>query len=140
MNQPPLDVLSGYIVVGSYMLSPSIVTIDDTDWNEPVLVWLTICMPTGSGKSSLFRHKCHVTDNDPSWMFDDVSFKKIGALMSKNSGRLLGLYDELSAFLAQINLYRGRGLSDSHKLAIFLQLYNGHQWRRDTGKEYTLMY
>ena len=47
--------------------------------------------------------------------------------MSKNSGRLLGLYDELSAFLAQINLYRGRGLSDSCELAMFLQLYNGHQ-------------
>lgn len=58
--------------------------------------------------------------------------------MSNNSGRLLGLYDELSAFLAQINLYHGRGLSDSHELAIFLQLYNGHQWRRDTGKECTL--
>ena len=60
---------------------------------------------------------------------------KMGALMSENSGRLLGLYDELSAFLAQINLYRGRGLSDSHELAMFLQLYNGHQWRRDTGKK-----
>ena len=67
-------------------------------------------------------------------MFDDASFAKMGVLMSENSGRLLGLYDELSAFLAQINLYRGRGLSDSHELAILLQLYNRHQWRRDTGK------
>ena len=73
-------------------------------------------------------------------MFDDASFEKMGALMSENSGRLLGLYDKLSAFLAQINLYRGRGLSDSHKLAIFLQLYNGHQWRRDTGKKCTPTY
>ena len=47
-------------------------------------------------------------------MFDDTSFEKMGALMSENSGRLLALYDELSAFLAQINLYRGRGLSDCH--------------------------
>ena len=61
-------------------------------------------------------------------MFDDTSFEKMGALMSENSGRLLALYDELSAFLAQINLYRGRGLSDCHELAIFLQLYNRHQW------------
>ena len=138
MNLPPLAVLSGYIIVGSYMLSPSVVTIEDTDWNEPVLVWLTICMPTGSGKSNLFHHlfsiirnACHkynVTDDDPSWMFDDASFEKMGALMSENSGRLLRLYNELSAFLAQINLYHGRGLSDSHELAIFLQLYNGHQW------------
>ena len=57
----------------------------------------------------------------------------MGALMNENSARLLGLYDELSAFLTQINLYRGRGLSDSHELALFLQLFNGHPWRRDTG-------
>ncbi len=57
----------------------------------------------------------------------------MGALMNDNSARLLGFYDELSAFLSQINLYRGRGLSDSHELALFLQLYNGHPWRRDTG-------
>ena len=131
MNLLPLAILSGYIIIGSCILSPSIVMIDDTDWREPILVWLTICMPTGSRKSSLFRHlfnilqnfcrKYNVNDDHPSTML------QMGALMSENSGRLLGLYDELSAFLAQINLYRGRGLSDSHELAMFLQLYNGHQ-------------
>lgn len=35
----------------------------------------------------------------------------------------VGLYDELSSFLTQINLYKGRGLSDSHDLSLFLQLY-----------------
>ena len=48
-------------------------------------------------------------------------------------GRLLGLYDELSAFLSQLNLYRGKGLTLSHELALFLQLYNGHSWIRATG-------
>ena len=115
MNLPPLAVLSGYIVLGGYMLSPSVVKVDGTDRSEPVLIWLTICMPTGSGKSSLFHHlfsilqnvcsKCGVTDEDPSWIFDDASFEKMGALMNENSGRLLGFYDELSAFLTQINLY-----------------------------------
>ena len=40
MNLPPLAVLSGYIIAGSCMLSPSVVTIEDTDWNKPMLVWL----------------------------------------------------------------------------------------------------
>ena len=31
MNLPPLAVLSGYIIVESYMLSPSVITIEDTD-------------------------------------------------------------------------------------------------------------
>ena len=44
-----------------------------------------------------------------------------------------GLYGSVWLY-DQINLYRGRGLSDSHELSLFLQLYNGHPWRRDTGK------
>ncbi len=126
------------------MLSPAVVEVPGTDWVEPVLVWMTIAMPTGSGKLTLFRHiyknlgalraKCMQNDEeDPSWVFDDGSFEKMGALMHSNSARLLGFYDEMSAFLSQINLYRGKGLSDSHELALFLQLYNGHPWRRDTG-------
>ena len=47
---------------------------------------------------------------------------------------VLGLYDELSSFLTQINLYGGKGISDSHDTATFLMLYNGHPWTRHTGK------
>lgn len=142
MNLPSTAILCGYIVIGSCVLSPSIVKVPGTDWSEPVLVWLTVSMPTGSGKSTLFKHlysllndiraECGVSSDDPSWVFDDGTFEKMGALMSENSCRLIGFYDELSAFLTQINLYRGRGLSDSHEMALFLQLYNGHPWRRDT--------
>ena len=131
-------------VLGSFVLSPSVVKVPGTDWTEPVLAWLTVSMPTGSGKSTLFRHlysmmqeirvMCGVTDEEPTWVFDDATFEKMGALMSENSCRLLGFYDEMSAFLTQINLYRGQGLSDSHELSLFLQLYNAHPWRRDTGQ------
>ena len=140
MNIPASAVLCSYVTLGSFILSPSVVEIPETDWTEPVLVWQTICMPT---KSTVFRHiykiiqniqfKLGFTDEEPSWTFDDASFKKMGALMNANSCRLLGFYDELSSFLTQINLYRGRTLSDTHELALFLQLYNGHPWRRDTG-------
>ena len=46
----------------------------------------------------------------------------------------IGLYDELSTFLSQLNLYRGKGLNLSHELALFLQLYNGSAWTRNTGE------
>lgn len=144
LNLPPTAVLSGYLILGSYVLSPAVVKVLDTDWGEPVLLWLTVCMPTGSGKSSLFRHlidllrriqkKCGVNERDPEWLVDDATFEKMGSLMSENSGRLLGLYDELSAFLSQIRLYRGGGLSESHELSQFLQLSSGNHWRRDTGR------
>jgi hypothetical protein len=142
-NLSPTAVLCGYLIIGSYVLSPAIVEVEGTDWTEPVLLWLTVCMPTGSGKSSLFRHllsvlnniqcKCGINERDPEWLVDDATFEKMGSLMYENSGRLLGIYDELSAFLSQIKLYRAGGLSESHELALFLQLFSGHRWRRDTG-------
>ena len=54
----------------------------------------------------------------------------MGVLMTENSGRLLGLYDEMSAFLTKIKLYSSRGLTDSHKWAMF---YNANPWTRTTG-------
>ena len=54
----------------------------------------------------------------------------MGALMLKNDNKLMGLYDELSTFMAQINIYRGKGLIESHDLATFLSLYNAKSWNR----------
>lgn len=53
--------------------------------------------------------------------------------MAANDGRLLGLYDEMSSFLGKLNLCRGKGICDSHKLAVFLELYNANAWSRSTG-------
>ena len=65
-------------------MSPSIIEVTGTDWKEPILVWLTVCMQSGGGKSTLFRHiyklierirsELHLKDNDPSWVFEDASF------------------------------------------------------------------
>ena len=68
-----------------------------------------------------------------SWLLDDQSFEKMGDLMHQNHWKLLGLYDELPMFLSLVNIFKGRGLSDSHELAIFLQLYGGDPWVRRTG-------
>ena len=98
-------------------------------------------MPTGSGKTPLCGfltnlldqvHSCTETDEDTPWMVDDASMEKMGAMMANNGSKLLGLY-ELSTFLTQINVYRGKGISDSHDLSAFLSLYNGKSWNRDTG-------
>ena len=110
---------------------------------EPVLLWISICMPTGSGKSSLCkllkkmvkdaRSQCGLNDG-PLWMMDDQSFEKMGELMEENHWKLLGLYDELPMFLSQVNICRGRALVDSQQVAIFLQLYGADAWIRKTGK------
>ena len=73
------------------------------------------------------------TDAHPAWVMQDATFEKMGALMAENGGRLLGMYDELSAFLSKIKLYSNRDLTDSHELAVFLELFNANLWKRTTG-------
>ena len=114
-----------------------------TEWVEPVLLWVSIGMPTGSGKSPLFKYlltllrkervRCGLDETSPALQLEEATFEKMGAMMAKNHSKLLGLYDELSTFLTRINLFKSRGISDSHDLALFLQLYNGHPWARRTG-------
>jgi len=140
---PPTAVLGGLVIITSYMASPAVVMVPGTNWSEPALVWLCINMPTGSTKSALYQYlhgiitqvrtACGYASRDPAWLLGDASCEKMGDLMAANGGRLLGLYDELSTFLTQLNLYRGKGLTLTHELAVFLQLFNGHSWTRTTG-------
>ena len=39
----------------SFVLSPAVVTVPGTDWVEPTLLWLTISMPTGSRKTTIYQ-------------------------------------------------------------------------------------
>ena len=80
------------------------------------------------------RTQCE-EDEGPFWLSDDQSFEKLGELMNDNNGKLLGLYDELSMFLAQMNVCRGRIVTDSQQVSTFLQLYGSDQWIRRTGTE-----
>ena len=63
------------------------------------------------------------------WVLDEASFEKMGELMAGNNGKMIGIYDELSSFLAQMNIFRGKGNNDS----TFLSLYNAKSWSRSTG-------
>ena len=126
-------------------MSHSVIEVPGTEWVEPSILWLSICMPTGSGKTPLFsfltsllkrvqlKCKCESSMGEGIWLLDEASFEKMGAIMTTNNNKLLGLYDELSTFLSQINVYCGKGLSESHDLATFLSLYNAKSWMRSTG-------
>lgn len=144
LDMPPDAVLSGLLLLISFFMSHCAVQVPGTMWLEPAILWIAIAMPTGSGKTPLFvfltdilqkaRSKLKLTRAHPPWLLDQASFEKMGDLMSSNHSKLLGLYDELSTFLAQMNVYRGKGLSDSHDLSTFLSLYTGKSWTRATGE------
>lgn len=55
---PPSAILGGLLILTSFMLSPAVVQVPGTDWMEPALIWLTISMPTGSRKSTIYQFLC----------------------------------------------------------------------------------
>ena len=142
---PATAVLYGLLVVVGFFMAHSVVEVEGTDWIEPVLVWIALCMPTGSGKSSLCKLLKKLVEDTranvcseafPSWFADDQSLEKMGALMSENNYRLLGLYDELAMFLSQMNIFHGKSVTDSRELSLFLQLFGASSWTRKTGNGY----
>jgi hypothetical protein len=55
MSVPPSAILGGLLILASFAISPSVVTVPGTDWMETTLIWLTISMPTGSRKTTVYR-------------------------------------------------------------------------------------
>ena len=141
---PPDAVLCGLLLLVSFFMSHCAVKVPNTIWIEPLILWIAIAMPTGSGKTPLFafltsiiqrvRSKLKLTRMHSAWFLDEASYEKMGDLMALNHSKLLGMYDELSTFLAQINVYRGKGLCESNELSQFLSFHSGKSWRRCTGK------
>ena len=102
---PPTAVLSGILIVAAFCLSHASVSVPQTEWVEPILLWVSIGMPTGSGKSPLYkfllgllrkaRVQIGLTERNPSWLLEEATFEKMGVMMADNHSKLLGLYDEL---------------------------------------------
>jgi len=69
------------------------------------------------------------------WLLSDQTFEKLGEMMSQNDCKMLGLYDELTNWLSQVNLYSGnKGLLDTHEFTKVLELFSATGWSRQTGK------
>ena len=49
--------------------------------------------------------KLKLTKAHPQWLIDEATIEKMGELMATNNSKFLGMYNELSTFLAQINVY-----------------------------------
>lgn len=59
------------------------------------------------------------------WLLSDQTFENLGEIMSQNDCKMLGLYDELTNWLPQVNLYSGtKGLLDTYEFTKLLELFN----------------
>ena len=55
MSVPPSAIMGGLLILTSFVMSPAVVNVPGTDWVEPALIWLTISMPTGSRKTTVYQ-------------------------------------------------------------------------------------
>ena len=96
---PPTALLAGLQMIVGLAMSHSVVEVEGTDWMEPVLPWLSVCMPTGSGKSSLCKllrqvvkgaqEQCGLREDPTSWTLDDQSFGRANAGQPRKTPRPL---------------------------------------------------
>ena len=63
LSVPPSAVLGGLMILTSFVLSPTTVAVPGRDWEEPMLLWLTISMPTGSRKTTLYQFLRQILEN-----------------------------------------------------------------------------
>ncbi|XP_067039953.1 uncharacterized protein [Acropora muricata] len=144
LDVPPLALLSGILGLLSFAIAHAQVEVPNTLWREPAILWLAIVMPTGTGKSTIYRYLTDILrkvrtklENEDmvlkNWLLSDQNFEKLGELMAKNDGKVLGLCDELTNLLSQVNLYSGaKGLLDTHEFTKVLELFSGTAWSRQT--------
>ena len=107
---------------------------------------------TGTGKSTVYKYLVNVIKNVrkrlseedfemKEWLLSDQTFEKMGELMCQNDGKMLGLYDELTNWLSQVNLYSGnKGLLDTHEFTKVLELLSATAWSRQTGEPINIIY
>ena len=79
ISMPVTSVLLGLLVIVSFTMSHSAIEVEGTEWIEPVLLWISVCMPTGSGMTSLCKYLKQLAEDAhdnigldaPSWSLDD---------------------------------------------------------------------
>ena len=60
LSVPPAAVLGGLLIITRFVISPAVVTVPGTSWVEPALIWLTVSMPTGSRKTTIYQFLCDI--------------------------------------------------------------------------------
>ena len=124
---PAMTVLSGLLILMFFCMSQASVCPSGTDWLELVLLWVVIVMPTGSGKcfkclKSMLEVRNRIDeDSDVQYCMVEASLERMDWLMLENNWKLLEVFDKLTHFLTQLNIYRNRGLMDNHDLLMLLQ-------------------
>ena len=118
------------------------------EWLEPAIIWFVIAARKGEKKTAALRRirkpiekmevklrdKWESTSDEkkssypPQLIIDHFSFEELHTVMSRNECKLLGMFDELSCFYGQLDLYKHSSTVDRKTL---LTLNGGGSWGRN---------
>ena len=68
-------------------------------------------------------------ETQPQLLIDHFSFEELFNVMSRNTNKILALYDEMTTFYGLLDLFKPNGCSHDRKT--LLNLYNGGKWVRN---------
>ncbi len=125
--------------VASCMGVNSRVRINPT-WTEPSILWFVVAAKKGEKKTAALRvlrkpleqiqgemvdsWEADIADDKPKTppqlLVDNFSFEELHSIMKRNGNQMLGMFDEMSSFYAQLDLFKHTGL---HSLYINCYMY-----------------
>ena len=109
--------------IASLMGTNASIKIND-EWLEPSIIWFVIAARKGEKKTAALKRICkpieHLQIHDewnkddseakpsqpPQLIVDHFSFEELHAIMCGNRCQVLGLFDKMSSFYGQLDLYK----------------------------------
>ena len=133
--------------IASLMGTNASIKIND-EWLEPSIIWFVIAARKGEKKTAALKRirkpiehlqkKLHDEWNKddseakpsqpPQLIVDHFSFEELHAIMCRNRCQVLGLFDEMSSFYGQLDLYKQSSTINRKTL---LSLNGGGPWARN---------
>ncbi len=102
-----------------------------SSWCEPAIMWFVVAAKKGEKKTAALKvvktplerlqaemsekWKCdtseHKPKTPPQLLVDNFSFEELHCIMPRNGCQTLGLFDEMSSFYAQLDLFKHSGIT-----------------------------
>ena len=129
--------------VASCMGVNSRIRINQT-WTEPSILWFVVAAKKGEKKTAALRvlrkpleqlqqkmvnNWEDISDEKPKTppqlLVDNFSFEELHAIMKRNGNQMMGMFDEMSSFYAQLDLFKHTGMLIYH---LFITIIIDYSW------------
>ena len=137
---PPEFILFPLTTAAASMLGTNAFIKINDEWKEPSIIWFVLAAkkrvrkPIDDIEKEVWDQWMLEAGNDhstppPQLIVDYFSFEELHAILSRNSGRVLGAFDEMSSFYGQLDLFKHSGSTLDRKT--LLSLNSGSSWCRN---------